>query len=384
MAAPTATMPGQEAGRAQPQTTGEKPGGPFVRHTQPGNLSQYTQSGVAFGGTISNPLVARPGYYRNFRLLFTASGGVNGTTTVAGATDQPYNISSLIQFKDPFGTLIFSLPSFTGWLVHQHSGGAGCGLGSSALAANLPSWTAMSVGSSGTGNFQWTLTLPLEFSKGLGTSPGANASLQPTLNVQLNPSTSLYTTAPGTVPTVQLMVESDFYWLPNDENVAPPGLGTSRQWLYQQANPTIASGSNAKVAFPRLGGYLDTLILEIRDANNARVDCFPSQLNRLQLIIDGVPIEDSPWWKLQDDYFVTFRGNSRPSGVYVFSRKTSLNQQNEGLLDTGEATISSNPGTLFEVMGTPWGTISAAPATVNVTIGQIVPRGRMMQGLSQL
>lgn len=378
---------GTSVGRAQPQTTVEKAGGPFVRHTQPGNLPQYIASGVALGGLIQQPLVARPGYYRDFRLLFYATGGVNGTVTVAAATDAPYNIASLIQFKDPFGTLVFSLPSFEAWLVNLHAGGAGTGLGTSAVPANLPSFSAISVGASGTGNFTWSLTLPLEFAKGIGTAPGANAALQPTLQIQLNPSSSVFTTAPGTPPTVSLDVESDFYWLPEGVDIAPPALGTSRQWILQQANPTISSGGNQRVAFPRLGGFLDTLIIELRDANNARVDAFPAgtaNTNRLILYIDGVPIEDSPWWKLIDDYFIAFHGNTRPTGVYVFTRKSSLNQQSNGLLDTGETTLSTNPGTLLEVGGNPWGTISAAPATVNVIVGQIVPRGRMVQGLPEI
>jgi hypothetical protein len=378
------TTPG--AGRPQPQTTTEKSGGPFVRHTQPGNLPQYISSGNAFGGLIQQPLVSRPGYYRDFRILIYATGG-SGTTTVAATADAPYNVFSLIQFKDPFGTLLFSLPSYEALLVHEHSGGAGCGLGTTGVPANLPSFSAVAVGANASGNFTWSLTLPLEFAKGVGTVPGANASLQPSLQLQMNPSTSIYSTAPTVLPTVSADVESDFYWLPEGAEIAPPALGTSRQWILQQGNPTISSGGNQRIAFPRLGGYLDTLILEIRDSTNARIDAWPAgtaNTNRLVFYIDGVPIEDSPMWKLYDDYFVSFRGITRPTGVYVFTRKTSLKQETDGLLDTGETTLSTNPGTLLEVAGNPWGTVTNAPATLNVIVGQIVPRGRMVQGLPEI
>lgn len=371
-------------GRPQPQTTREEPGGPFVRYTQPGNLPQYVQSGVAFGGFIQNPLVARPGYYRDFRLLFNATGGVNGTETVALTADGQYAVASQISFKDPFGTLIFSLPSYEAWLMHQFAGGAGQGIGTSALPANLPSYTAPSTGSTGTGNFAWALTLPLEFAKGIGAAPGANASVQPTLSVQLNPSSNVYSTAPGTLPTIELDVESDFYWLPEGQSIAPPALGTSRQWILQQGNPNFAASSNTRVAFPRLGGFLDTLIIEIRDQNNARQGAFPSSLNRMVLYIDGVPIEDSPMWKLNDDAYIHYHGNSLPTGVYAYTRKTSMNQQSNGLLDTGEATLSSNPGTLIEVQGQPWGSGGTGPYVLNVIVGQIVPRGRLPQGLPEL
>ena len=386
------TMPNQQVGRPQPQTTKEQSGGPFVRYTQEGNLPQYISSGNAFGALVQQPLVARPGYYRDFRIWFVASGGVS-TVTTAVNTDAPYNIASLIQFKDPFGTLIFSLPSYEAFLVHTLSGGAGTGLGSAALPANLPSYTAPVTGASASGNAAWSLTLPLEFAKGIGTAPGANAALQPTLQIQLNTSAAFYSTAPGTLPTISVDVESDFYWLPEGSDIAPPALGTSRQWILQQANPVITSAGNQRVAFPRLGGYLDTLIVEIRDSTNARSAAFPGYSSgsytfgstaRFVLYIDGVPINDSPMWKALDDQYIAFRGNSSQTGVYAYTKKTSLNQQIEGLLDTGESTISSNPGTLFELQGQPWGTFSNGPALVNVIVGQIVPRGRMPQGLPEI
>jgi len=372
-------------GRPQPQTTVESPGGPFIRYTQPGNLPQYQAPNYPFGNLIQQPLVARPGYYRDFRLYFVASGGVNGTTTVAATTDAPYNVASLIQFKDPFGTLIFSLPSFELYLVNLFSGGAGCGLGQQAAVANFPSYAAPDVGATGTGDFSLALALPLEFAKGIGTAPGANASVQPTLQVQLNAASQVYSTPPaGTVPTITLDVESDFYWLPEGAQIAPPALGTSRQWILQVGNPTVGSGSATRISFPRLGGFLDTLVLELRDANNARVAAFPALTNRFVLYIDGVPIEDAPMWKLLDDDYIAFGGLALPVGVYVYTRKTALNQTSLGLLDTSEATISSNPGTLLEVQGQPWGTVASAPATLNVIVGQIVPRGRMVQGLPEV
>lgn len=372
-------------GRPQPQTTVEQQGGPFIRYTQAGNLPQYQTSTVPFGNLIQQPLVARPGYYRDFRLYFQGKGGVNGTHNVTKAADAPYNIASLIQFKDPFGTLIFSLPSYELSLVHLFSGGAGTGLSTQAMQANLPSFSQVSTGTAGTGNFKLAFTLPLEFAKGIGTAPGANASVQPTLQVNLNTSALFYgTTSPGTVPKITLGVESDFYWLPEGSQIAPPALGTSRQWILQAGNPTIASQSNTRIAFPRLGGFLDTLIIELRDATNARVAGFPTATNRFVLYIDGVPITDSPMWKLLDDQYIAFGGVTVPTGVYCYTRKTSLNQRSEGLLDTSEATLSSNPGTLIEVQGQPWGTISAAPATMNVIVGQIVPRGRLPQGLPEV
>ena len=39
------------AGRPQPQTTVEQPGGPFIRYTQPGNLPAISGPGVPRSAT---------------------------------------------------------------------------------------------------------------------------------------------------------------------------------------------------------------------------------------------------------------------------------------------------------------------------------------------
>ena len=367
-------------GRPQPQTTVEQPGGPFIRYTQPGSGPQYQQPGVPFGNLIQNPLVSRPGYTRDLRLYFIGSGG-SGTTTVAATTDAPYNIAGMVTFKDPFGTLLVQLPSFELYLVNLFSGGAGCGVGSTAAVANFPSFAGIATGADASGDFALALSIPLEFAKGIGTAPGANASVQPTLLTNLNASAQFYSVAPTVLPTMTLAVEQDFYWLPEGAQIAPASLGTSRQWILQVGNPPIAASSNNRISFPRLGGYLDTMILELRDATNARVAAFPSLTNRFVLYIDGVAIDDAPMWKLLDDAYIAFGGLTLPTGVLVYTRKTSLSQVSHGLLDTSETTLSSNPGTLVEVQGQPWGSGGTPPYTLNVIIGQIVPRGQLPQGL---
>lgn len=401
------TIPGQEIGRPQPQTTVEPSGGPFIRHSESGNEPQYVNTGNAFGALVQQPILARPGYFRGFRVYFQATGGVNGTTTVnmnadanlGGSNGLVANICSLIQFRDPFGTLMFSLPSVAAYWVNLYGGGVGNGVAPTTIdPASYPSFVTASTGASGTGNFSWALSLPFEFAMGIGTLPGANASLQPNLLLQLNASTAVYSTgassAPGTLPTISCAVEAPFYWLPEGQQVEPPALGTSRQWIYQQCNPTVASAGTSRTALPRMGGYIDTMILEARVASNARGDIWPGFSNstgtvgtftqRLQLFIDGVSVNDSPWWKWADDYYIQFNALYRPQGVLAITRKTSMNQHNLGLLDSGEVSWSTNPGSLFEFGGSPWGTFTGGPATVNVILGQIVPRGRLPQGLPEV
>ena len=374
----------QEAGRPQPQTTVESPGGPFVRHSQKGRAPQYSVSGTAFGGIITQPLVARPGYFAALRVTVAATGGVNGSVTVAAAADAPFSAHSLVTLKDAFGTPLIVAPGYETWnLISLFGGGFGINNKTNDIS-QLPSYSAPSVGGSGTGNFSFSGNLPLEFSKGYGVLSAANASLLPTLQFNVAASSAVDSTAPGTLPTLTHTVDTDFYWLPEGVAVEPPGLGTTRQWILQQLNPTIASSASARLQFPRLGGYLDTIILEARDSTGARISTVYNSSARIQFYVDGVPLIDSTYSEIQDDMAIQFGGVTQPTGVIAISRKTSLSQQSLGLLDTGEVFLSTNPGTLLEINQSPWGTVSNAPATMSALVGQVVPTGAIIQGLPEV
>lgn len=370
----------QAAGRPQPNTTVEPAGGPFIRHSQPGRAPIYTRSADPLGAIISQPLVARPGYFRNLRVTHTLVTGGTLSGTVSLNADAPYNLNNLIQLKDAFGTPLIVAPGYeVSNLINIFGGSFGLNNGTN-IASGLPSWSAIS---STTGAGQFAYSLPLEFAKAYGVLSAANASLLPTLQFNFNTGTGIFgSSSTGNYPTVNTTLDTDFYWLPEGVAVEPPGLGTTRQWLLQQANPSLSAGASARLQFPRLGGYLDTIICEIRDSTGARNDGYWP--NRLQLYVDGVPVIDSTMTEIYDDMAIQFGGITRPTGVVAFSRKTSLNQQSNGLLDTGETYLSTNPGTLLEANFAPAGSGTNSPATMSVLVGQIVPTGAVIQGLPEL
>jgi hypothetical protein len=385
----TATAaPAQEAGRAQPQTTIEPPGGPFIRHAQVGRRAIYSRSGDTIGSLITQPIPSSPGYLRAFRVRIQAAGGVGSSTAAVSGADQPFNIGSLVTVKDAFGTTLISAPGFeTFRLIPMFSGQHG--LHALSDPASLPMFSAVA---SPSGNFIFSSTLPFEFAKGYGVISGANASLLPTITIQGNPSP--YATAPApTLPTLQTDIEADFYWLPEGTQIEPPGLGSTCQWSLAQGSPPLGSGSNVTVSLPRLGGFLTTLIFILRDSTGVRIDPFTGQTNpRFRLKLDGVAVVDTRWDTFLDDMQIQFAGTSsgaapgwtRPAGTWAWSRKQAMNQEVLGLLDTGEMWLSTNPGTLIEIEAANWGTITNTPATLNVLAGQVVPTGSIIQGLPEL
>jgi len=356
----------------QPQTTLEPPGGPFIRYSEEGVRPQYQVAGLSFGGQVTNPLVAVPGYVSRFRVTIAASGGAG---TPVGAADAPFNVVQLVQLMDANGNPIFVGPGYEMlYLVPLFSGGFG--LLSAASVENLPSFSPLS----SVGDFSFDTCIPLECSKGYGLLGMASAGVLPSLQWNLSSASTVYTTQPATLPTLEVTVDTDYYWLPQGVNIAPPGLGTSRQWLFTKSNTQASGGAYTNIQFPRPGGYIDTIILVCRDSTGTRVDGWPAQLS---LWVDGVPmINNARLTRVIDNMYIEFGGVTRPTGVLAFTRKNSLSQLNLGLLDTGEQYLSTNPGTLLEFGGT-WGTAGSPPYTISIICGQVVPSEALLQGLPE-
>jgi hypothetical protein len=369
-----------------------------------------TPGSLANPAFVANPMVSSPGWNQGYRVLVTALDGTS-TTVGAASADAPWNYGQLVQLKDAFGTQLLSGPGYhIFYLVPLYGQQFGI-MSDIASPQNSPAFQAMHVpaGVGAQGGFQFSSYLAFEFAMGYGTISGANAALLPVLQINTNTQTVLI---PGSVysasPSVsQVVVDSDFYWLPN-VSVDPPGIGTTMQWIYQPCNPPIASQASQLVQLPRLGGYLSTIILDLRDSAGARVETntttnfgWPS---RPKILIDGVPLVDSLFVTLQEDLAIatgvgslvgsaatstsattnTGAANStRPLGTMALSYKTSMSQRALGLLDTGETYPSTNPGTQIEVGGFPWGQATSAPMTLNALVGQIVPSGALVRGLPE-
>jgi hypothetical protein len=385
---------GVAAGNPQPQTTQEASGGPFIRHSIEGRRQQYVST-VQPGGLVAPPTVAMPGWVRGYHLFSLATGnsGTGGViSSGVGGLDAPYSEYSLIQVKDAFGTPLITGPGYEILkLLDLYSGQFGTD--ETQDIQNFPSWTGMTAAS---GAWQFHAYIPFEFTKGYGVISGANASLLPTIQMNLAPLSVLFSTAPSTVPTLTHYLESDFYWLPQGVDMSPPGEGTTCQWLFQPCNPTIPSNGTQRVQAPRLGGYLTVVVLDLRDSTGARVDAWPAEPI---IYIDNVPAYDTRLQTIYDDMAIqdmvgggtagtqttaSTPQTPRPTGTIALSKKTALAQRHFGLFDTGEEFLSTNPGTQIEVSGAPWGTISNAPGTLNVIAGQVVPSGELIQGLPEV
>jgi hypothetical protein len=363
----------------QPQTTAMPAGGnvPFSRMSRQMQILGPVSSGVTFGSLFTPPIKPAGGYIRYYPLYIAATGG-SGTVAVASA-DSPWNAVQNIFLRDPFGQPIIQADGYSLYLIDLYGGQSGT-LNYGNNDGTLPSFTAVSTN----GNFQFRLHLPMELdSSGYCSLPAMNAASQPSIWVQLNPASVVYSTQPSTVPTVTLELDEEFWAAPVDNpQYAPPDVGSSAQWSVTKAATGIASNQFQRIVLPRVGTYINTLILVLRDSTGARIDGYPS--TDLSLWVDGVPHLYENFAERADKMYAQF-GVTRPAGVVVYTFRNSV-QTFVSTADTYDLILPTSPATLLEAVGT-WGSgsglafqggqtsITNVPAQLYQITGELFPLG---------
>lgn len=351
----------------QPQTTAQPAGAgaPFTRMSRQMQILGPSTAGLAFGSLFTPQIKPVGGYVRFYPLYITASGGT-GTVAVASA-DAPWNTIQNLFLRDPFGQPIIQADGYSLYLIDLYGGQSGMnGVGNQ--NTSLPSYSAVA----SSGNFAFRIHIPFELdSSGYCSLPAMNAASQPSIWVQTNPSTTVYSTAPTTVPTLALQLDEEFWAAPVDNpQFAPPDVGSSAQWSVTKAPTGIASNQFQRVVLPRVGALTCTLILILRDSTGARVDGYPQ--TDLSLWVDGVPHLYETFNERQDKMYSAF-GVTRPTGVVVYTFRNSV-QTAVSTADTYDLILPTSPATLLEEVGT-WGTITNAPAQLYQLTGELYPFG---------
>ena len=351
----------------QPQTTAEPVSGsaPFTRMSRKMQILGPVSAGLAFGTLFTPSIKPAGGYISYYPLYVTATGGT-GVAAVYSA-DAPWNTIQNIFLRDPFGQPIIQADGYSLFLIDLYGGQSGqFGFGNNNV--QNPSYVTPAT----SGNFAFRLHLPLQLDSSAYCSlPAMNAASQPSIWVQLNPSTVVYTTPPTTIPTLQLQLDEEFWAAPVDNpQFAPPDVGSSAQWSVTKAPTSIASAQFQRLVLPRVGTYTNTLILVLRDSTGARIDQFPA--TDLSLWVDGVPHLYETFNERQDKMWAAF-GVTRPTGVIVYTFRDSV-QVAVSTADTYDLMLPTSPATLLELVGT-WGTISNAPAQLYQITGELYPLG---------
>lgn len=354
----------------RPQTTAvpaQSGGVPFARVSRKGQILGPSVSGLAYGGLYTPIMKPVGGYLRGLNFYVTSVTG-GALTSAAATADAPYNVIQNLYFRDPFGQPIIQTDGYSLFLINLYSGQVGA-LGFGNNPASLPSFQSINAG---TGAYSVRLYVPLELdSSGYGSLPDMNAASQPQLQVQLNPASTVLGAFTGTAPTLTLALDEPFWMAPVDNPAAAPAdVGSSAQWSVSSAAAGVASAQFQRVQLPRVGTFIHTLILVLRDSTGARVDGWPS--TDLALWFDGVPVTFESANERYDQMYTQF-GVTRPVGVIVYSFRDSI-QSFVSNGDNYDMLAPTTPATLLEISGT-FGTISNAPARIQAVTGELFPQG---------
>lgn len=374
MPTPVATLqtanPSMGTVSRQPQTTGQaaSPGqAPFTRLSRQGQISGPLQAGQAYGA-LWTPILKPVGGYLRYLSLIVQSVTGGALTGASVQADAPYNAIQNLFLRDPYGQPVIQASGYSLYLINLYGGQFGM-LGIGNNPTTMPSYSAPSAA---TGAFNFILHIPLEMdSSGYGSLPSMNAASQPQLQVQFNPATTVFGAHTGTDPTITATANEAFWMAPVDHpEVAPPDVGSSGQWSEARAAAGVASAQYQRIQLPRVGTFIHTLILVLRDSTGARIDQWPT--SDLTLWVDGVPILWETLQERTDKMYAGF-GVARPTGVIVYQFRDSVQTAVSGA-DTYDLLLPTTPATLLEVSGT-FGTISNAPATITAVTGELFPVG---------
>lgn len=349
----------------KPQTTAVgAPGSavPFVRQSRRSQIQGFSIAGQPFGALITQPLKAVGGYLRGLMLTVQATGGT-GTAAVASA-DAPENVLASIFVRDPLGQPIVQVDGVGLRCIDLFSGQFGMAGFQDPHA--LPSYSAISTA----GNFTVRYFIPLELdSSGYCSLPSMNAAALPTITIQLGPAATVYSTLPTGVPTLTVTVDQLYWAAPvGAPNVGPPDVGSSAQWSQSVCAQLPPSGAAARLTLPRVGTYIHTICMVLRDSTGARIDAFP--LNDLTLYIDGVPVIIRTESEHYDLLYEAF-GIPKITGILPITFREAV-QQLVGKADTSDELLNTTPATLLEIAGT-WQTIANQPAQLTVYTGELYP-----------
>lgn len=352
-----------------PQTTAAPPSGgnvPFARLSRQGQISGPSDSGLTMGSLWTPNLKPVGGYLRELTLVVTAT--TAGATAATASADAPYNVIQNLFLRDPYGQPLVQASGYALYLINIYSGQVGA-LSFGNNPATLPSFTAVSAT---TGAFRFIVSVPLELdSSGYCSLPVMNASSQPQLQLQTNPSGTVFTALTGTAPTLTLTADEPYWMAPVDNpTAAPADVGSSAQWSEAQAAAAIGSGTFQRVQLPRVGTFIHTLILVLRDSTGARIDQWPA--TDLMFWVDGVPVLTESLVERTDKMYKQF-GVTRPTGVIVYTFRNSI-QSFVSSGDSYDVIMPTTPATLLEVAGT-FGTITNAPGKITAVIGELFPLG---------
>jgi len=344
---------------------------PFVRasqeHVEP--LSIDVSFVVGAQVLLGNFDVNSHGFLRSILVRASATGGT-GTAAIY-KEDAPYSAFSEIALTDTNGApLVGPITGYELYLIHKWGGG----LAAFSDPTRNPSYVAPAT----SGNFDFTLRIPVEISSrdGLGALPNQNAAATYKLRLTQAVSTDIYSTPPTGFPTMRTRAWGEFWSPAPPTNMdgapnaqVPPCVGTGSFWSKQIF--TINNGQTT-VRSTRMGNMIRSQILIYRTTAPARSSAnFPDPI---QLYMDSRMLLNQGR-DIQPGYMAERQPSALiDTGVVVFDQSHDW----DGLIggEMRDQWVPTTGATRYEYQGGAWG----AAGTLTILTNDVAPKGNIYMG----
>ena len=302
--------------------------------------TQLTTSTVAGGNNIN------PGnFLRGLRLMVrTSTAGSNAATAGVPYADFPYNILQNVGLLNVDGSeIIYNV--LGGYAVTQAHRFGRPWLQDPNLAYD---YSSSAIAPS------FTLFLQPEVRQQLGVLENTDTRSQYNWSQTLNSTTNIYSTSPGTAPTVTVTPFEDMFAQPDSTDLeqvpnqqVPNGVNLQTK-LRHQVFTLNGAGSDNNMLSSLTGNAIRLMLLITRDSNLNRQDYLAAniqwQLDQRNLSTFASASTNPPDMIFQwaEDFYRYYGGVTRPQGVYPFPRFYSPGSlYGQGWLYTANSTALS-------------------------------------------
>ena len=319
----------------------------FVRGSGEGRYTFEVQSGIALGAAQDiGPIdIKAYDYMRSILLKVETTTLATGTVTAVGSKDYPFNIISYLRVKQPNGQTMYSVSNGHHAAMIQKYGLYRESQNSDprsdpdfAAPSGVAAATAASV------TFGIRIPFELDLRDALGALPNKDAAAPFTLELGINSTSTIYTTAPATAPTIKITPILEAYDQPPETldgkpvQTTPPNMNTLQRWTEQSI--TMVSGAfDARVR--KLGNYVRELVFISKNSSGVRI-ATPAATSLystppigwsdpMQIVLDEDVKDNIPLWLWQRDIWEVWGFGGLTGGATTLPANDTAGGQDDGV-----------------------------------------------------
>lgn len=339
-AAPGAAQASGSAGTTERNVAGAS----FIRGSGEGRYVFEVQSGLLLGAAQDvGPIdVKAYDYMRSLLIKVETTTVGGGTTTSVGSKDYPFNIISYLRVKQPNGQTMYSVSNgHHGAMIQKY------GLVRPTTSSD-PREDPEFIASAGTApSVQFGIRIPFELDlrDALGALPNKDAAAPFTIELGLNSTSTIFSTAPVTAPTIKITPILEAYDQPPETldgkpvETTPPNMNTLQRWTEQSV--TMVSGA-FDVRVRKLGNYVRELVFLSKDTNGARIATTlptaatnnPTQAgwsDPVQIVLDEDVKDNIPSWLWLRDIWEIWGYGGSLGGAALLTTKDAAGAFDDGV-----------------------------------------------------